>query len=509
MHLLLQYQFSRTGTLNVSPKRKKTAGVLKDMEYRLTLLGTDQEYTSVWNGRVYSFTGLPAGTYRLWESGHAEEYAAWQGDRIITIQPGKTLSETIEYKRASSLNLTIVNQKGFGLEEVTYCLYDSRQDLVGKATSDKTGHIVFPGLAAGIYRLEQTTSPKGYSKSAEPVFVDLKAETKKDLMLTLDHNTLDTFVKKILILPRVLAYILKATIPELSSLTIRQIIEILMLSDNTDNLDLDTYVTRTVSTSENESQWNTGYFDFDIVLKLRIPKEYIQGEEDLLLFINIESQDLKNMKGDVLFRASAYGSWMMVKQQGTAEGFDSDHYDAIKRSYTIWICMRGTEDQKNQYLESTEVYKDQFGKYQEKDFPQLAKKKLFFLGKAEDVEKSLMQNVDILLRLLDTIFAEVLEKGKRKNKKASRASRKAKLENYGFTAKEINIIERNLKEMGSFQQAAIEEGANRVIMILELYSQGLSVKEIARKVGCSESFVRGYISRSSKFISRAVSPAVP
>ena len=63
--------------------------------------------------------------------------------------------------------------------------------------------------------------------------------------------------------------------------------------------------------------------------------------------------------------------------------------------------------------------------------------------------------------------------------------------------------------MGSFQQAAIEEGANRVIMILNLYYQGFSVKKIASKVGCSESVVKRCLSRFKGPTPQAVAPSVP
>ena len=128
-----------------------------------------------------TFDGLPAGTYRVEETGMSSEYEP--KDALVS-QEGVLEQETLSFTftnlytpKMLDLYLVKKNQEGQLLSGAEFMLYRDEQ-LNNPVTpdpyqTDGEGRITIPDLKAGTYYLVETKSPEGYQLLANPIKIEL------------------------------------------------------------------------------------------------------------------------------------------------------------------------------------------------------------------------------------------------------------------------------------------------------------------------------------------------
>ena len=175
-------------------------------------------------------------------------------------------------------------------------------------------------------------------------------DVKDQLAGALDY---DKAAKGVLSQKKVLAYILKRTVPEFESASLDDIANIYIegkpevstvpvSKDKTNAVRhaLERQDTPKIKGTQNEDNSITeGSIVFDVLFRAKAPVTH----EIITLIINVEAQKhLKPKKKTggtypLLKRAVYYASRLISSQKGTE--FTNSDYDKIKKIYTIWICM--------------------------------------------------------------------------------------------------------------------------------------------------------------------------
>lgn len=186
------------------------------------------------------------------------------------------------------------------------------------------------------------------------MYEEIMQDVKEQLAGALDY---DQAAKGVLSQKKVLAYILKRTVPEFESASLDDIANIYIegtpevstvpvSKDKTNAVRhaLERQDTPKIKGAQNEDNSITeGSIVFDILFRAKAP----ETNELITLIINVEAQKRLNPKkktGDtypLLKRAVYYASRLISSQKGT-EFINSD-YDKIKKVYTIWICMEAPQ----------------------------------------------------------------------------------------------------------------------------------------------------------------------
>ena len=183
---------------------------------------------------------------------------------------------------------------------------------------------------------------------------EIMQDVEEQLAGALDY---DQAAKGVLSQKKVLAYILKRTVPEFESASLDDIANIYIegtpevstvpvSKDKTNAVRhaLERQDTPKIKGAQNEDNSITeGSIVFDILFRAKAP----ETNELITLIINVEAQKRlkpKRKTGDtypLLKRAVYYASRLISSQKGT-EFINSD-YDKIKKVYTIWICMEAPQ----------------------------------------------------------------------------------------------------------------------------------------------------------------------
>ncbi len=165
----------------------------------------------------------------------------------------------------------------------------------------------------------------------------------RDTLVGYGNAQYDQHAKRILADKKIMAYILKRTVPEFQDATLEDIAEKYIEGEpqigtvpvNPDK----THATRggKVKGDRNESTSPTeGWVTFDILFHAKAP-----GSGDLLtLIINVEAQKTQNKNRlgyDILKRAVYYAGRLISSQKETE--FAGSDYDGVKKVYSIFICM--------------------------------------------------------------------------------------------------------------------------------------------------------------------------
>ncbi len=165
----------------------------------------------------------------------------------------------------------------------------------------------------------------------------------RDTLVGYGNAQYDQHAKRILADKKIMAYILKRTVPEFQDATLEDIAEKYIEGEpqigtvpvNPDK----THATRggKVKGDRNESTSPTeGWVTFDILFHAKAP-----ASGDLLtLIINVEAQKTQNKNRlgyDILKRAVYYAGRLISSQKETE--FAGSDYDGVKKVYSIFICM--------------------------------------------------------------------------------------------------------------------------------------------------------------------------
>ncbi len=153
----------------------------------------------------------------------------------------------------------------------------------------------------------------------------------------------DQYAKRILADKKIMAYILKRTVPEFADATLDDIANVYIEGEpeigtvpvNPDK----TNASRggKIEGDRNESTSPTeGWVTFDILFHAKAPAT----NELLTLIINVEAQKTqdKNRLGYDLLKRAVYYAGRLIPSQKETEFIGSD-YDQVKKVYSIFICM--------------------------------------------------------------------------------------------------------------------------------------------------------------------------
>lgn len=153
----------------------------------------------------------------------------------------------------------------------------------------------------------------------------------------------DENVKALLADIQILAYILKYTVTEVQGLEIDEI----MACIDPESIEIGTVpvspgltnTKRVESRQTEDSVPNEGYITFDIRFALTSRKKSVK------IIINLEAQKSTEAGklGYHLENRIIYYMARLISSQKETEFFHSD-YDNLKKIYSIWICMEGTQD---------------------------------------------------------------------------------------------------------------------------------------------------------------------
>lgn len=175
-----------------------------------------------------------------------------------------------------------------------------------------------------------------------------KEYTAEDVLLGYANPAYDQMAKRLLAQKKVMARILKRTVPEFAEASLAdiadkyiegelQIGEIPVHADKTNAV-------RNAPRSPKELRGNNtenasateGWVHFDILFQAKAPKT----GELITLIINLEAQktQARHRLGYALLRRAVYYASRLISSQKETE-FTGIDYDNIKKVYTIWLCM--------------------------------------------------------------------------------------------------------------------------------------------------------------------------
>jgi len=143
---------------------------------------------------------------------------------------------------------------------------------------------------------------------------------------------LDKEAKKIVADKRVLARILQGTMPEFKDFNpeqIRKCIEDVEISETSAGRPEPEAIT---GMNTEDADPDAGLAKFDIKFYVRIP-----GRQRVKIIINVEIQKDAYPGYDLVTRGVFYGCRMIAAQKDAE--FSGDDYDALKKVYSIWLCL--------------------------------------------------------------------------------------------------------------------------------------------------------------------------
>ncbi|GEM_PF-287089 len=179
-------------------------------------------------------------------------------------------------------------------------------------------------------------------REGESVKSDIDSETIADRLYGYENAQYDQNAKSFLASRKILAEILKRTVPEFQAVSMAQIAEECIegtprISTIPVHPDKSNAVPQRIRGDRNEDGSPTeGYVTYDILFHARVPA----SGECITLIINIEAQRTQSrarLRYALLRRAVFYACRLISSQKETE--FAGSDYDGIKKVYTIWICM--------------------------------------------------------------------------------------------------------------------------------------------------------------------------
>lgn len=171
----------------------------------------------------------------------------------------------------------------------------------------------------------------------------MKNELAGDIGLAAGKSQYDAQCKRVLANKVILAWILKYTVKEFRSMSIRQIkkcigndILISKVRAEPGNTNVPE-PEKIIGESEEDNVPGEGGIYFDIRFSVYLPKK----NEKIKMLINVEAQKDFHPGYEIPSRGVFYAARMISAQKGIE--FSGSDYDKIKKVYSIWICMNAPD----------------------------------------------------------------------------------------------------------------------------------------------------------------------
>ena len=226
----------------------------------------------------------------------------------------------------------------------------------------------------------------------------------------------DECVKRLLSEKIILAWILKECAVEFWNLSVLDIVkncvvgepQIASVAVDQDVLDIDEINGRVEGLNTEDSSIKEGAIFYDIRFSAIAPGE----KEPIQLIVNIEAQKDADLTYPMIKRAIYYASRMISAQKNTV--FVSDHYEQIRKVYSIWIVMNAPKKDANTIMKYRITELPVVGSVPEKESDyDLLTVVILRLGAPNDADdRSLLRLLDVLLssELNPTEKKAILEK---------------------------------------------------------------------------------------------------
>ena len=173
----------------------------------------------------------------------------------------------------------------------------------------------------------------------------MNTEIRNSILTTNKDAQYDECAKKLLSQKSILAHILVRTVDEFKGMNPKDVIACIERIPFINTVPVDPGLTNTVKekdgarivgfNTENQ-ELHEGTIRFDIIFYVRMRDGLSQ------IIINIEAQKDEPSEYDILNRAIFYVSRMISSQK--ERDFTNSNYNDIKRVYSIWVCMKMSEN---------------------------------------------------------------------------------------------------------------------------------------------------------------------
>ena len=186
----------------------------------------------------------------------------------------------------------------------------------------------------------------------------MKNELAGDIGLAAGKSQYDAQCKRILANKVILAWILKYTVKEFRSMSIRQIKKCIGNDILISKVSVEPGKTnvpeleKIIGEAEEDKVPGEGEIYFDIRFSVYLPKK----NEKIKMLINVEAQKDFRPGYEIPSRGVFYAARMISAQKGIE--FSGSDYDKIKKVYSIWICMNTPDYIGNAVSEYSIVKKD-------------------------------------------------------------------------------------------------------------------------------------------------------
>lgn len=301
--------------------------------------------------------------------------------------------------------------------------------------------------------------------------------TLDGIMLDKDSGAYDRAAKRLLAKKIVLAWILKNLVPEFANATIKDITEkyiegtpeVAVIPVDPDKTNAARVaLAKDIRGSNNESSSQTeGVVTFDVLFRAVVPST----GEHIALIINIEAQkDIPT--GYPLISRGIYYSCRLISAQKETE-FTGQDFGAIKKVYSIWLCMYAPDEKKNCINQYSLTEKHILGNVEEKRSEyDLINIIMLYLGDERTQNR--------LMRLLHLLFIAPMKAAEKKTILHDEYD----IDLTGDMEEEMNTM-CNLGE-GIAERAMAEgetKGENRVLDALKLLKDNVPLDKIREQTG--------------------------
>ncbi len=297
----------------------------------------------------------------------------------------------------------------------------------------------------------------------------------------------DTEVKRVLSDKSILAWILKYTVTELQSFTIPEIItciegepEIMTVPiyPGSTPLSLDSSSPSAINGAKNEDAVpNEGKIAYDIRFYVILPSQKTSSGKRIKLILNIEAQKNYYPGYDLVTRAIFYCARMLSAQLDTE--FTAEHYNDMKKVYSIWICMDSPSYAENTITEYKIEPHNRYGTFHQKTNYDLLSAVLVCLSRKDASKGNPLHQ--LLFTLLSTQLS-VKEKAAILSNQYQLEMTKTIEEGIETMCNLSDLIEEQGRQQGI--QLGVEQGRQQGIeaMILDNLEEGFPADKIIKKL---------------------------
>ncbi|MCC2831028.1 hypothetical protein [[Clostridium] innocuum] len=173
-----------------------------------------------------------------------------------------------------------------------------------------------------------------------------------------DKKTYDMYCKRLLSNKQILAYVMKACIPEFADIPLEDIPSYIEMSSIKNTAECEHIHDQQIEVTDESIPGSQIKYDiqFEAMLPFKQKKagKGTSTEKRLRMIINLESQARDDPGYPLIKRALYYCGRLMAKQKHPKDGFQHSDYGSIKKVCSIWICI-GHNNQKNDVINTYQI----------------------------------------------------------------------------------------------------------------------------------------------------------